>query len=376
MVVLVVTLLTAVIVDLSFATRLDSRIAANVRDAAHASELARSGYEVALSLLLDDVQAANSGEAEGGLATDTSGNVAVSQLLQQARDAAAEGTGDEADDSKEPGIAGGMDTTEEAWARMDLLELPLQPNEALKVEVDDLAGRVNLNAIISRDQTGAEKLNKPVFNELTVLFQRALDSLGRGQGGQIEGPDGEDLAYAVADWVDADEIRLSDGSFEDQVYNSLKDAYSSKNGPFDSVAELQLVDGIDDKLYAAVRDSVTVYPFQGGGGINVNTAPESVLRSIGMRENDATEVPEPLSDESVGRILEARDKGIGIADLGELKDLLGVEPTAVFSPSIVFASNYFRIRATGTVNETSTRLEAVVQRKSEGPPDLLYWRME
>lgn len=366
MVVLVVTLLSAVIVDFSFKTRLDSRIAANVRDTALAAGIARSGYESALSLLLDDAEAAGSPDA---VTEDTSGNTAVSELVRQARQQA-EGSGQEGF-----GGPGGIDTLQDPWARMDLLQLPLNPNETLRVEVDDLAGRVNLNAIIIRDAAGAEKLNRPVFDQLRTLLDQALDSLGRGAGGQIDDLDGEDIAYAVADWVDSDETRLSDGSFEDQYYNSLKDAYSSKNGPFDSVAELQLVEGVDDELYAAVRDAVTVYPFEGGGVINVNTAPESVLRSIGMRENEATGSHEPLSEESVGRILEAREQAIGIADMRELRDLLGVDPATAFSPSLSFASNTFRIRAVAKVNESTSRLEAIVER-TDSVPRVLYWRTD
>lgn len=366
MVVLVVTLLSAVIVDFSFQTRLDSRIAANVRDTALAAAIGRSGYESALSLLMDDAAAA--GSAEGPL-EDTTGNRAVSELVQQARDQA------KAPEEGGFGGAGGIDTLQDPWARMDLLQLPLKPNESLRVEVDDLAGKVNLNAIILRGASGVEKLNRPVFDELKILIDQALQSLGREQGGQIDDLDGEDIAYAVADWVDSDETRLSDGSFEDQYYNSLEDAYSSKNGPFDSVAELQLVEGIDDELYAALRDSVTVYPFEGGGAINVNTAPERVLRSIAMRENDAAGTPEPLSEESVGRILEAREQAIGIADLTELRDLLGVDPTTAFSPAISFASNVFRIRALARVNESRSRLEAVVER-TESVPRVLYWRVD
>lgn len=369
MVVLVVTLLTAVIVDFSFRTRLDSQIAANVRDTALASTLARSGYEIALSLLMDDAEAGATEETS----SENTGETAVSRLVQQARDKARLSKSGEGGNGA--GGAGGIDTLQEAWARMDLLELPLPPNESLRVDVDDLAGRINLNAVIIRDQAGVEKLNQPVFDQLTSLFQQALESLGRDNLGQAEGLDGEEIAYAVADWVDSDETRLSDGSFEDQYYNSLKDAYSSKNGPFDSVAELQLVEGIDDKLYAAVKDAVTVYPFEGAGGININTAPVSVLRSIGMRENEAIAAPEPLSDENVQRILDARNEGVGIGSLTDLKDILGVDPATVFSPPIVFASNYFEVRAVAKVNESSAHLEAVIERAQEGPR-VLYWRVD
>lgn len=360
MVVLVVSLLTAVIVDFSFRSRLDARLAANVRDHAIAASLARSGYEVALALLMED--AAETQEQGGGQAQPTSG-IAVSELLRQQREQVAGGT------------AVGIDSLQEGWARMDLLEIPLEENQQLRVEVSDLAGRINLNAIITRDEEGVEKLNKPVFEQFVTLIDQSLENLGRDNGGEIAELSAEDIAYAIADWVDADEIRLSDGSFEDEYYNSLAQSYSSKNGPFDSIAELQLVEGVDDDLYAALGNSVTVYPFEGGGGINVNTAPESVLKSIRFRESQAIASPEPLSDESLARLLEAREEGLAITTLQELLEVLGFEPAAVITPAPIFASNYFLIRSAGLVDESVAHLEVVVDR-SDGFPRVLYWRSE
>ncbi|MFQ5458616.1 MAG: PIN domain-containing protein, partial [Myxococcota bacterium] len=130
-----------------------------------------------------------------------------------------------------------------------------------------------------------------------------------------------------------------------------------------------------DALYAALADAVTVYPFTGGGQINVNTAPEGVLRSIRYRENQATASPEPLSDDSIERILEARQAGLAIASKMEFLELLGLEPTSAITPDLVFASNFFMIRAAGRVDESTARLEVVVER-GEGPPRVLYWRSE
>ena len=72
----------------------------------------------------------------------------------------------------------------------------VQPNESLRVDVADLSGRINLNAVITRDAAGAEKLNRPVFDQLKALIQQALGPLGRGEGGEIESLDGEEIAYA------------------------------------------------------------------------------------------------------------------------------------------------------------------------------------
>jgi general secretion pathway protein K len=369
MVLMIVSLLTAVIVDFSYQTRLDARLAGNVRDALEASTLARSGYEMAVALLNQDMLEDTS--AQNPTAQPTGGTqAAVSDLLNQAQRQAAGASG--------PGAStAGLDTLQDLWARMDLLRIPLEAGQKLNVQVTDLSGRINLNAIITRDASGAEALNKPLFGELVTLLQQAQESLGQTsttneQGGTMSA---EDIAYAIADWVDADEVRLSDGGFEDEYYNMLEDPYSSKNGPFDSVAELQLVAGIDDDLYGAIKDAVTVYPFEGGGAINPNTAPPIVLASIRVKENPASENPEPLSVEQVGTILDARAKGIAIENDQDLKDLLDLDAGAVFTPSLVYGSNVFGIDAVASVRGTLSRLHAVVDRGG-GTPKVLYWRID
>ncbi len=363
MVLLVVALLTAVIVDFSFNTRLDSKIAANVRDSLIAASLARSGYDMALTVLMEDA----GGEASSA---SGSGNEAVSAILSRARQEA--GSGDSPDSSNR---VDSIDSLQEAWARMDLLQIPLEEGQDLQVQVHDLAGRINLNAIIIEGKGNTVVLNRPVFDQLVTLIDQALTELGRGDRQDPDELSAEEIAYAVADWVDADEIRLSDGAFEDQVYNSLSDAYSSKNGPFDSVAELQLVEGVDDALYAAIKDAVTVYPFEGGGAININTASTTVLRSIRFRENRAIDSPEPLSEESIARILEARDQGVVLRSEGDLRELLALDAAVVFTPDLGFGSNVFAIEALGKVGETVRRIRTVVDR-GEGGPKVLYWRVE
>jgi general secretion pathway protein K len=345
MVLLVVALLTAVIVDFSFNTRLDSKIAANVRDALIAASLARSGYDMALTVLMED--------ATGGETSDSgSDNEAVSAILSRAR-RAAKASGDSSSSS---GQVDTVDSLQEAWARMDLLQIPLEEGQDLQVQVNDLAGRINLNAIIIKGQGDTVVLNRPVFEQLVTLIDQALTEQDRGDRQDPDELSGEEIAYAIADWVDGDEIRLSDGGFEDQVYNSLSDAYSSKNGPFDSVAELQLVEGVDDALYAAIKNAVTVYPFEGGGAININTAPTTVLRSVRFRENRAIDSPEPLSEESITRLLEARDQGVVLRSDNDLRELLALD-------------------AAGKVRETVRRIRSVVDRGDDGPR-VLYWRVE
>ena len=364
MVLLVVSLLTAVIVDFSYRTRLDARIAANVRDDLKAENLTRSAFETSLAVLNRDTLTPDKPASTGAAGA---ADAAVSDLLNQARREAG-GT---------PGGApsANVDSFRDAWAHMENLKIPLQPGESLQVQVSDLSGRIDLNAIITKDQTGAEKLSQPVFEQLVTLIENARRAVGEHEKSSDESLSPEEIAYAIADWVDSDEIRIADGGFEDQYYNSLADPYSSKNGPFDSVAEVQLVAGIDDRLYAAIKDALTVYPFTGGGAINPNTAPPVVLASLRVRENAAIEAREPLTGEQIATILAARRDGTVLRSDQELKELLDLDAAAVFSPALVYGSSYFAVDATAVVNGTVSRLHAVVDRAGQ-KPEILYWRVD
>jgi general secretion pathway protein K len=70
----------------------------------------------------------------------------------------------------------------------------------------------------------------------------------------------EELVGSIADWID-DNTSTYDNQAgdEDRHYQYLRDSYRAKNAPFDSVAELQLVHGINDDLYNVLKDRVTIY---------------------------------------------------------------------------------------------------------------------
>jgi hypothetical protein len=84
---------------------------------------------------------------------------------------------------------------------------------------------------------------------------------------------------------------------------------------------------------------------------------------------------EPLTSDQVQAILEGRDQGTVLGSDQDLKDLLDLDAAAVFSPSLVYASNLFQIEASATVNGTLSRLHAVVDRGGE-KPSILYWRID
>jgi len=127
------------------------------------------------------------------------------------------------------------------------------------------------------DEDGKININTATEGQLKVLF---LDS-------GIDVTDVDIIVDSIMDWKDGNDLHRLNGAEED-YYKSLETPYSCKDGPFSTVEELLLVQGItkdifygskdkeedDEEYYTGVAQYLTVY---GSNLININTAAESVL---------------------------------------------------------------------------------------------------
>ena len=80
-----------------------------------------------------------------------------------------------------------------------------------------------------------------------------------------------ELVGNIADYIDQDRTTQGNLGDEDRRYQSLKRPYRAKNGAFDSVAELQMVYGVNDALFELLRDQVSIHT--SSVGIELQTAP-------------------------------------------------------------------------------------------------------
>ena len=65
---------------------------------------------------------------------------------------------------------------------------------------------------------------------------------------------------AILDYVDADSVHIHDiGTTEEYGYENLKDTYKPKNNYLDTVGELRLVRGVDDRFWSLFGPAFTVY---------------------------------------------------------------------------------------------------------------------
>ena len=110
--------------------------------------------------------------------------------------------------------------------------------------------------------------------DLNKADQRSLQNL------LINAPIDEDrqikLLGAILDWRDADDLVNINGA-EKTEYEEAGLNYGPRNKPFDSIEELQLVLGMDKKVYAWMEPLVTVY--SGQPIVNYKVASKEVLKT-------------------------------------------------------------------------------------------------
>ncbi len=99
------------------------------------------------------------------------------------------------------------------------------------------------------DETGKVDLNVAQPPLLAALLQAA----------GAEADMAEQLAGAIADWRDTDDLGQPSGAAEDPQYAAAGLPYGAKDAPFEDIGELQQVLGMTPALYAAVAPHVTVH---------------------------------------------------------------------------------------------------------------------
>lgn len=81
---------------------------------------------------------------------------------------------------------------------------------------------------------------------------------------------------AILDYIDSNSAHINDiGTTEEYGYENLKDTYKPKNNYIDTVGELRLIRGVDDRFWTLFGSAFTVY-----GGCKVNLSSLSNVQLI------------------------------------------------------------------------------------------------
>lgn len=125
----------------------------------------------------------------------------------------------------------GIDSYKDIWA-LDFPEIPIMDYQ-VKIEIVDENSKINVSALAN------DRVEKTPYY---AILQRFLMNMGLSL----------DIADALVDWVDPDDVRFPYGAESSGYYYNLTPSYSAKNGRLDSIDEIMLVKGISPEIYYGI----------------------------------------------------------------------------------------------------------------------------
>ena len=263
-----------------------------------------------------------------------------------------------------------LDSRQELWAQASGAPIVFEDGSTLRLDIQDVAAKLNLNAVIVVDNAGV--VDAKTTDLLTRLFTKVIGEMKLPRG-EENAYDPEELAANLIDYVDKDDTRQN-GEPEDDAYQKRDPPARPANRALLSVDELRRVEGFDGRIVDALRPYVTVYPYANGGGINPNTAPPYVLSLLFFDDEVQLRLAD---DDTIRSILKIRKEGGFVC--GEDQSGEGCTPirslvTNAIFPAPSYSSDIFTVTAEARVGDVARRIEAVLDRTDGSAPRLLSWR--
>lgn len=234
----------------------------------------------------------------------------------------------------------------------------------IHVTIQDEGSKINLNDLENIQYRAA------IIQQLDSLFENKKatheEFFQKYQDLQFT-----DLINNIIDWIDKDTSRVGGGD-EESYYSRLATPYRSKNAPLDTVSELGLIEGFnDDTIFNLLLPYVTVYPTE---GINVNTADAMMLLTLS---------PE-FTAEDVQEIVEHRQKTGGFKTPQEFEDYCKntLLKSADFNKNpkvrLTTRTHVFSLESKAEVGGATQIVRVVVnlsKLSSDGSPQVSYWNL-
>jgi general secretion pathway protein K len=189
-------------------------------------------------------------------------------------------------------------------------------------------GKININCANGQPATA-----NAIGAALTGLVAPpAYDKMFEERDGDNQFTDRPTFVAALLDYVDRDEAHFGlQGQSEEYGYEALKDPYRPKNNYIDSVDELQLVRGMDDKKWQLFGPLFTIY-----GGCKVNVAAtQSPITLMGIIWQSAKDPNDPVLQNLVKlwalaqRVAQAKSLGYPFEDLATFANFVKDPDTAL-----------------------------------------------
>ena len=210
--------------------------------------------------------------------------------------------------------------------------LPLSGNEDGKKKIryglSDEERKVNVN-----------KASKDVLKNLLYI------------AAGLDAEDAASIAASIINWRSPADHADKDGAGTFH-YQTLDRPYKCKNAPIEVLEELLLVKGITPEIFNKIKPSLTIY---GAGAVNINTADEVVLRSIGMSQELAGKIAHfraPVTADSANifddtskiTALLAKKESLSDEESGKISNLIGAGLLSVSSDNFGGISVYNTVK--------------------------------
>lgn len=231
-----------------------------------------------------------------------------------------------------------IDYDKEVWAT----RLPNTPVEGGMItgHIVDAQQFFNLNNLVSETSASGENL---------AAFKRLLSMAGNN----------ENMADALVDWIDADDITNGAEGAESIYYESLTTPYLAANQLLTEMGNLIRVKGFDKASINKIEPYTVVLPEH--TELNVNTASAEVLSFM---------LPNATLQDAQA-IVAVRN----VAPFNDVADFNARLPNKNIDTSqlnLAVNSRYFLVTCTAQFEKTTIKVQALLQRKGGGWPTVLW----
>lgn len=236
-----------------------------------------------------------------------------------------------------------IDALDENWA----IEIPPLPVDggSIQGKLTDLQACLNVNTLVN-----GNALNPVVEERLTRLF----NNLGISNN----------LTQAITDWIDSglNDTTTTPNGAEDSHYLNLEKPYRTANTPLQSVSELRLIKGFEDKnTYNAIADYVCAFvPNNNDIPINVNTASIEVLRSL------SANMTKSLLDGIIDR-----QQTDPFNDLNDFTSFSTVKTIITNTAQLSVSSDYFLLKTQAKIGQANKVMYSIIYRDASGETKII-----
>ena len=218
------------------------------------------------------------------------------------------------------------------------LGLPYGPDDGFDLAGTTDDGKINMNCAM-----GSQATQQALQTQLAAMFYpEAFDELFQTEDAEGWRRDRATQVAAMLDYVDRDGARSdAPGTPDEYGYETLRDDDRPKNNYLDTVGEIKLVRGIDDRMWTLFGSAFTVY---GDCKVNVGAVQDvnliAALIFVSAKNVDDPILRDPNKLWALAQyVANARNLGIMFDDLnsvaefvkepgGALGDLLGTDAQA------------------------------------------------